>query len=275
MPVKIYLNPEHGGSDSGGCFGGFTEKELNLKAAKYCRDYLNKYDCAVFLSREDSSSDLLIGKRIDDIKEKKVSVVITIAHNTGGGRGCEIFYPKGDDCSKKLAELIEESFKEIGQISRGIRACSEAAHNFAMVREPSKMGIASVLSEFAFLDNGKDRLLIDSGEDLKKEGEAIGKAVKNYLNLRTVSENSAPEAQSCPAIYKIQIGAFRLRQNAESYVKYVTRLGFEAFIKEDSSGDGIIFRIQAADAFREKKKADEYLRELREAGIEGFIYESE
>lgn len=144
-----------------------------------------------------------------------------------------------------------------------------------MVREPSKMGIASVLSEFAFLDNGKDRLLIDSGEDLKKEGEAIGKAVKNYLNLRTVSENSAPEAQSCPAIYKIQIGAFRLRQNAESYVKYVTRLGFEAFIKEDSSGDGIIFRIQAADAFREKKKADEYLRELREAGIEGFIYESE
>lgn len=273
MAVKIYLNPEHGGSDGGASYAGLVEKTLNLKAAKFCRDYLKKYDCTVFLSRESDTGDLLISQRIADLKEKKADVVITIAHNAGGGQGCEIFYWKDDTASKRLAGLIEKNFKEIGQISRGVKVSSEAAYNFGMVREPSKEGIPAVLSEFAFLDNAQDRLLVDSDEDLKKEGEAIGKAVKEYLNLKetvTEPENPIPDSD---VLYRIQIGAFKLKSNAESYVEYVKRRGFDAFYKEDSTGDGTIYRVQAG-AFSNKTYAQEHLRNLREAGIEGFIYES-
>lgn len=273
MPIKIYLNPEHGGTDGGASYAGLTEKTINLKTAKYCREYLKKYDCTVFLSRETDTGDLLITQRIADLKEKSVNAVITIAHNAGGGQGCEIFYWKDDTPSKRLAMLIEEKFKEIGQISRGVKVSSEAAYNFGMVREPSKEGIPAVLSEFAFLDNAKDRLLVDSDEDLKKEGEAIGKAVKEFLNLKEVAAKPENPAEENKVIYRIQIGAFKLKANAESYVEYVKRRGFDAFYKEDSSGDGIIYRIQAG-AFENKSYAQEHLKMLREAGIEGFIYES-
>lgn len=273
MPIKIYLNPEHGGSDGGASYAGIVEKAINLKTAKYCREYLEKYDCTVFLSRETDTGDLLITQRIADLKEKKVNVVITIAHNAGGGQGCEIFYWKDDTASKRLAMLIEEKFKEIGQISRGVKVSSEAAYNFGMVREPSKEGIPAVLSEFAFLDNTEDRLLVDSEEDLKKEGEAIGKAVKEFLNLKEVTAKPEIPSEENRVLYRIQIGAFKLKANAESYVEYVKRRGFDAFYKEDSSGDGIIYRIQAG-AFENKSYAQEHLRQLRESGIEGFIYES-
>lgn len=273
LPIKIYLNPEHGGSDGGASYGGLTEKTLNLKTAKYCREYLKKYDCTVFLSRETDTGDLLITQRIADLKEKKVNAVITIAHNAGGGQGCEIFYWKDDSSSKRLAQLIEEKFKEIGQISRGVKVSSEAAYNFGMVREPSKDGIPAVLSEFAFLDNAQDRLLVDSDEDLKREGEAIGKAVKEFLNLKEVSAEPEKPQEDNGMIYRIQIGAFRLKANAESYVEYVKRRGFDAFYKEDSSGDGVIYRVQAG-AFKNKNYARDHLARLREAGIEGFIYES-
>lgn len=273
MALKIYLNPEHGGSDGGASYAGLVEKTLNLKAAKYCRDYLKKYDCTVFLSRESDTGDLLISQRIADLKKKKADVVITIAHNAGGGQGCEIFYWKDDNASKRLAVLIEKNFKEIGQISRGVKVSSEAAYNFGMVREPSKDGIPAVLSEFAFLDNAQDRLLVDSDEDLRKEGEAIGKAVKEYFNLKETApepENPFPDND---ILYRIQIGAFKLKANAESYVEYVKRRGFDAFYKEDSTGDGTIYRVQAG-AFKNKNYAQEHLKKLREAGIEGFIYES-
>lgn len=273
MPIKIYLNPEHGGSDGGASYAGIVEKAINLKTAKYCREYLEKYDCTVFLSRETDTGDLLITQRIADLKEKKVNVVITIAHNAGGGQGCEIFYWKDDTASKRLAMLIEEKFKEIGQISRGVKVSSEAAYNFGMVREPSKEGIPAVLSEFAFLDNAEDRLLVDSEEDLKKEGEAIGKAVKEFLNLKEVTAKPEIPSEENRVLYRIQIGAFKLKANAESYVEYVKRRGFDAFYKEDSSGDGIIYRIQAG-AFENKSYAQEHLRQLRESGIESFIYES-
>lgn len=274
MPIKIYLNPEHGGSDSGASYAGLAEKTLNLKTAKYCREYLKKYDCTVYLSRESDTGDLLITQRIADLKAKKANVVITIAHNAGGGQGCEIFYWKEDTASKRLATLIEEKFKEIGQISRGVKVSSEAAYNFGMVREPSKEGIPAVLSEFAFLDNPQDRLMVDSDEDLKKEGEAIGKAVKEFLNLKEIAKEPEKPQEDGDIIYRIQIGAFRLKSNAESYVEYVKRRGFDAFYKEDTTGDGVIYRIQAG-AFKNKSYAQEHLKALREAGIEGFIYEGQ
>lgn len=273
MPIKIYLNPEHGGSDAGATYNGMIEKTLNLKTAKYCREYLKKYDCTVFLSRETDTGDLLITHRIADLKEKKANVVITIAHNTGEGQGCEIFYWKDDTSSKRLAMLIEEKFKEIGQISRGVKVSSGAAHNFGMVREPSKEGIPAVLSEFAFLDNAQDRLLVDSDEDLKKEGEAIGKAVKEYLNLKETSPEAKTPLPDSDISYRVQIGAFKLKSNAQNYVEYVKRRGFDAFYKEDSTGDGTIYRVQAG-AFANRNYAQEHLRNLRESGIEGFIYES-
>lgn len=67
--LKIMINPEHGGTDGGAAYAGLVEKTLNLKAAKYCCDYLEDYECTAFLSRE-TDKDMGINARIALFKSK-------------------------------------------------------------------------------------------------------------------------------------------------------------------------------------------------------------
>ena len=59
------------------------------------------------------------------------------------------------------------------------------------------MGIPAVLGEFAFLDNKADVVIVDSDADLKREGEAYGKAIVNYLGLK--KKAAQPEKPSTPS----------------------------------------------------------------------------
>ncbi len=224
---KIMINPEHGGSDGGASYGGLIEKNLNLKVSKYCRDYLKDYECEPFLSREDDKY-LLIADRINLLKKNGANAVVTVAHNAGGGDGCEIFYWQGDVKSKTFAAVLEKYYKAIGQNSRGIKADSLSSHNFGMLREPSGLGVVAVLSEFAFLDNASDRLIVDSEAELKKEGEAIAKAVVEYFRLKK-KESSDPEPES-KNLYRVgtgwnngkcmdQKGAYEILQGAITHCK--------------------------------------------------------
>lgn len=265
LGIKIYINPEHGGSDPGASYGGIIEKNINLKAAKFCAEFLQSYDCTVFLSRDSGNKDLLISERLADLKAKRADCVITVAHNAGGGQGCEIFYRKGDDGAKMLAAALEKEYKAIGQQSRGIKESSDSAYNFGMVREPSRLGIPAVLSEFAFIDNERDRKMIDSDEKLRREGYALGKAAVKFLKI------PRKESEEGEKLYRVQAGAFHIRSNAENYLRRLKELGFECFIWEDETPEGLLFKIQTG-AFRNKEYAEKQLFDLREAGIEGYIY---
>ena len=244
--LKIMINPEHGGTDGGAAYGGLVEKTLNLKAAKYCCDYLEDYDCTAFLSRE-NDTDLGITARLSILKKEGANAVVTVAHNAGGGDGCEIFYWQGDLKSKALAVDLEAQYKAIGQNSRGVKVSSESAYNFGMVREPSKLGIPAILSEFAFLDNASDRQIVDSDEDLKREGEAIAKAIIEYFGLKKkeASKSESPTEPETPSkpenenLYRVgtgwsngkclgQKGAFAVFRNAVNFCKELGE-GYKVF----------------------------------------------
>ena len=229
VPLKIMINPEHGGTDGGAAYGGLVEKTLNLTVAKYCRDYLKNYNCTVFLSRE-TDVDMGITARNALLKKEGANAVVTVAHNAGGGDGCEVFYWTGDSKSKALASALIKQYEAIGQNSRGIKVSSASSYNFGMVREPAKLGIVAVLSEFAFLDNATDRLIVDSDADLKKEGEAIAKAVIEYfgLNKKATTPTTPSEPETTTELYRVgtgwsdgkcvgQKGAFAVFQNAVNF----------------------------------------------------------
>ena len=189
--AKIYLNAEHGGTDSGATANGIREDEANLKVAKYAREYLSGYDCTTVMSRETDKA-LSINERVAQVRAQKPNLVITIAHNAGGGDGCEVFYWHTDSKAKAFAQELIKQFQAIGQNSRGVKPSQPGSYNFGMCREPAAMGIPAVLGEFAFLDNKADVVLVDSDADLKREGEAYGKAIVNYLGLKKKAEPSKP-----------------------------------------------------------------------------------
>ncbi len=184
MSKKIYLNAEHGGTDSGAFANGIKEKEANLKVARFARDYLTGYDCIVIMSR-DTDKALTINERVAQVKAQRPDLAVTIAHNAGGGDGCEVFYWHADSRAKAFAQELIKQFGLIGQNSRGVKPSKpETNYNFGMCREPAAMGIPAVLSEFAFLDNKTDVQLVDSDADLKREGEAYAKAIVAFLGLQ-------------------------------------------------------------------------------------------
>lgn len=58
---KLYLDPGHGGNDSGAVGNGLREKDLTLKIARYCRDYLkaNYSGVTIKMSRTGDSTKTL------------------------------------------------------------------------------------------------------------------------------------------------------------------------------------------------------------------------
>lgn len=190
MSKKIYLNAEHGGTDSGAVANGIKEKEANLKVARFTRDYLTGYDCAVIMSR-DTDKALTISERVAQVKAQRPDLAVTIAHNAGGGDGCEVFYWHTDSRAKAFAQELIKQFGLIGQNSRGVKPSKPGKnYNFGMCREPAAMGITAVLGEFAFLDNKTDVQIVNSDADLKREGEAYAKAIIAFLDLQ---KKTAPQ----------------------------------------------------------------------------------
>lgn len=83
---------------------------------------------------------------------------------------------------------------------------------------------------------------------------------------RRLEPQSAPE--SGENIYRVQVGAFSVRANAERQLAEVKALGYEdAFI---AVVDNKLYRVQVG-AFREKSNAERMLQEIQAKGLKGFV----
>ena len=72
-------------------------------------------------------------------------------------------------------------------------------------------------------------------------------------------------------LYRVQIGAFSVRANAESYLKQADKKGFSGFIAQTSNG---LYRVQIG-AFASRQNAENYLAQAKQKGFDGFIVEVE
>ena len=86
---KIFINAGHGGDDPG-AVGYVVEKEVNLKVAIACRDYLVKNGETAYMSQADledgsqTSNDVL-----NEIEKYNPDYVIDFHANAGKGKGFE------------------------------------------------------------------------------------------------------------------------------------------------------------------------------------------
>ena len=80
---------------------------------------------------------------------------------------------------------------------------------------------------------------------------------------------TAPE-QKPSTLYRVQVGAFSSRENAENYMKQVKAAGFNAFIVEAKPGK--LYRVQVG-AFTIKSNAEAYMKKIKAEGFPAFIVE--
>lgn len=220
MSKKVFISAGHGGIDPGAVANGFIEKNLNLSIALHCRDELERHGISVLMSREKDENDYLRDE-IRECNDFRPDLAVTIHNNAGGGDGAEVYHEVKGGVSKALAVNILDEVVKIGQNSRGakIKKQRDGRDWFGFIRETK---CPAVLLECAFVDT-KDVAIVDTEEERKTMGIAIAKGILKTLGVEWVSPKK-------PEFYRVQVGAFTVKANAERLLKKLRDAGYSAYI---------------------------------------------
>ena len=221
--MKVFISAGHGGSDPGAVANGAKEKDLNLSIAFACRDVLKRHGVEVKMSRTKDEDDAL-SEEIRECNAYGPDLAVSIHNNAGGGDGAEAFYHYGGGKSKTLAENILAEIVKVGQNSRGAktRKNNDGKDYYGFIRQTSA---PAVIVECAFVDNATDLKILASEGKRKSMGEAIAKGMLKTLGVAIQSERAS--------LYRVQVGAYLLKSNAEAMQKKIKAVGFDAFIVKE------------------------------------------
>ena len=219
MP-KIFIGVGHGGSDPGAVSNNTKEKALNLSIALACRDMLVRHGVTVKMSRTKDENDTL-SEEIKECNAFSPDLAVDIHNNAGGGDGAEAFYHYGGGTSKTLAENILAEIVKVGQNSRGakIRKNENGKDYYGFIRQTS---CPAVIVECAFVDNPTDLKILATEGDRQKVGQAIGCGILKTLGIEIQGEAGT--------IYRVQVGAYSVKANAEAMQKKLKEAGFSSYI---------------------------------------------
>ena len=221
--MKVFLGVGHGGNDPGAVANNSKEKDLNLSIALACRDMLVKHGVSVKMSRTKDENDPL-SEEIRKCNAFAPDLAVDIHNNAGGGDGAEAFYHYGGGKSKELAENILAEIVKVGQNTRGakIRKNSHGKDYYGFIRETSA---PAVIVECAFVDNATDRQIVATEGKRQAMGEAIAKGILKSLGVAVEAERGT--------LYRVQVGAYVVKANAEALQRKIKAVGFDAFIVKE------------------------------------------
>ena len=162
-----------------------------------------------------------ISEEIRECNAYQPDLAVDIHNNAGGGDGAETFYHYGGGVSKTLAEDILAEIVKIGQNSRGakIRKNANGKDYYGFIRSTT---CPAVIVECAFVDNSTDLEILASEGKREKMGQAIAKGILKTLGIEFQAETGT--------IYRVQVGAYKVKANAEAMLKRIKEAGFDAYI---------------------------------------------
>lgn len=225
MAKKVFIAVGHGGKDPGAVANGLKEKDVNLVIALACRTELVRHGVEVGMSREKDEDDKTTVKECNAFNP---DYALDIHNNAGGGDGAEVFHHYGGGKSKTLAKNVLDAIVAIGQNSRGLKTKKNVwgKDYFEFIRETK---CPAIIVECAFLDNKKDVQIIDTAIEQKDMGIAIAKGVLKELGI-TWKEEKKTTTTTTKKVYKVQVGAYSVKANAEAMVKKLKADGYDAVI---------------------------------------------
>ena len=90
----------------------------------------------------------------------------------------------------------------------------------------------AVLVESFFLDNKSDMVIGDAVEEQRAFGVAYAKAILEYLGIAYIGSGYIPPKEETEKgkLYRVQVGAYSVKENAERKLKELKEAGFDGFI---------------------------------------------
>lgn len=205
---------------------------LNDRICDKIEAKLKEYDGYQLLRIDDTTgaTDVSLSNRAKKANTWGADFYLSIHHNAGinGGTGGGVVaytYTKVDDTTKAWQKELYDAIIKYTAL-KGNRATPLAASNLAECRQTT---MPAVLLECGFMDSATDvpQILSDVFADRVASAcvEVIAKRGKLTKKQPTPVANTATGT-----VYRVQVGAYRDRGNAEKLVANLKKDGYDAYI---------------------------------------------
>lgn len=200
---------------------------LNDRIADKVEKLLKGYDGYSLIRTDDTTGekDVSLTARTNAANNFKADFYLSIHHNAGinGGSGGGIVayvYTKVDDVTKAWQkELYDALIAKTGL--KGNRSQPLKASNLHECRETA---MAAVLLELGFMDSKTDVPIILTEDYANKCAEAIVSVLVKRGGLTKKATSTTDK------LYRVQVGAFSKKENAEAMQKKLKADGYDAII---------------------------------------------
>lgn len=247
------------------------ENDFNKMVVKFLDEELKRSGFRTLLVAP-SDADTPLSTRISLANAKKADAYISIHYDALGSsfkaegsqpEGHTIFVYEGQSNGKsgKLAKSIHKYLTQgTNQKDRGVREA-----NYAVLRETN---MPSILSENGFMDNTRESLLMIDPKFQKEVAVEHARGICDYFGVPYVKELVYKKPAHTPKniMYKVQVGAFGEKKNADATAKKLTAAGYKPVVVLV----GKMYKVQVG-AFSLKENADKLVKDLQAKKFQAFV----
>jgi N-acetylmuramoyl-L-alanine amidase len=231
---------------------GLQEKNLTLQIATTLIDILlNEFEGVSVLLSRTSDQTVSLSERTNAANNWGADLYLSIHINAGGGTGFESYiYPGVGSPTTTYQDIIhDEILKVVDFANRGKKSA-----NFHVLRETM---MPALLTENGFIDNTNDANKLKSPSFLTSIARGHANGLARAFNL----------SRKPTVLYKVQIGAFRIKSNADNLASEAISKGFDAVVL---LRDGL-YKVQIG-AFTSKENAESLAAKARNAGFDAIVF---
>ena len=198
--------------------GVVNEYKYNKELITHVRDYLvragHKVTLCMCPEKQFTSSSQERTYKIPMENGGKYDLAVELHLNAfnGNAKGTEVYY-YDDDKGKKCAERVVTKLATVFS-NRGAKQ-NKSLYFLNSTKAPA------ILIESFFCDNAGD---CEKGKDKKK----IAKLIAEGIHGGTIAE--APVENTSGTLYRVQVGAYSVKANAEAMLAKLKKAGFDGFI---------------------------------------------
>ncbi len=248
--ATVAIDAGHGGMDYGASYNGRREKDDNLKLALMVGEILENGGVDVVYTRTTDVYDTPFQKAAK-ANAAGADYFVSIHRNAfttpNTGSGIETLVYDHSGIKVDLAENINAELEKLG------------FNNLGVIDRPNlvvlkRTQMPAVLVEAGFIDSDADNALLDANY------EAAAQAIADGI-LKTI----APQQEEQP-LYKVQVGIFRLEDNAKGLQKELAEEGFDSYITYE---DGY-YKVFSG-VYENQENARNQAKRLEDAGYATWI----
>ena len=234
---KIALDAGHGINTPGKrCLKAIDKNEthewwLNDRICDKVEHELKSYDGYSLIRVDDTTgkTDVPLAERVRKANNYNANIYLSVHHNAGvnGGSGggiISIAYTTASAKSKEYQKLIYNKLIEETGL-KGNRSTPLPLQNLYVCRETS---MPAVLVECGFMDSTTDVPIILTEAFADGCAEALASALVEIGGLKKIEVPKPIETNG--KIYRVQVGAYSVKANAEAMQKKLQADGYDAII---------------------------------------------